>query len=162
RRGPGATNHVVAGGFIPSCEKVAYPNLMVHIRPRAVRYGGSQLERGHGYQEHVRQMVSDSHGSDQTRSRNPREQPAISCNYLSTAQDRREWVEAIHCARKILSQPAFAEFSGGEISPGPQVSSDEEILAWVARDAETALHPSGTCKMGTDAMSVIDPASMKV
>ena len=71
-------------------------------------------------------------------------------------------MEAIRCARKILNQPAMAEFNGGEISPGPAVDTDEQILEWVRRDAETALHPSCTCKMGTDAMSVVDPLTMRV
>jgi choline dehydrogenase len=88
--------------------------------------------------------------------------PALRFNYLSTDQDRSEWVEAIHVARHILRQSAFAEFEGGEISPGPSVSSDIEILDWVGRDGETALHPSCTCKMGTDELSVVDPSTMSV
>ncbi len=95
-------------------------------------------------------------------SADPRVHPALRFNYLSTDQDRREWVEAIHVARNILSQAAFDPYNGGELSPGPGVKSDEEILAWVAKDAETALHPSCTCKMGTTAESVVDPASMRV
>jgi choline dehydrogenase len=71
-------------------------------------------------------------------------------------------VEAVRCARRILNQPAFDAYSGGETSPGPAVSTEEEILDWVARDAETALHPSCTCRMGVDDMSVVDPASMRV
>jgi choline dehydrogenase len=83
-------------------------------------------------------------------------------NYLSTDQDRREWVEAIRVARDILTQPAFDAYNGGETSPGPSVETDQEILDWVARDAETALHPSCTAKMGTDGMAVVDPATMRV
>lgn len=71
-------------------------------------------------------------------------------------------MEAIHCARHILGQPAFDAFNGGEISPGPTVQGDVEILDWVGHDGETAYHPSCTCKMGTDPMSVIAPDSMKV
>ena len=56
----------------------------------------------------------------------------------------------------------MAPFDGGELSPGPSVETDEQILAWVARDAETALHPSCTCRMGTDDMSVVDPAGLSV
>ena len=56
----------------------------------------------------------------------------------------------------------MSNFNGGEISPGTSIESDEEILAWVARDAETALHPSCTCKMGTDSMAVVDPQTMQV
>ena len=75
---------------------------------------------------------------------------------------RREWIEMVRAARDILEQPAFAPFSAGEISPGPSVRTDQEILDWVAKDAETALHPSCTAKMGTDEMSVVDPATMRV
>jgi choline dehydrogenase len=92
----------------------------------------------------------------------PRVHPALRFNYLSTEQDRREWVEAVRCARQILTQPAFDELSGGELSPGPSVDSDEEILDWVSRDAETALHPSCTCRMGIDDTAVVDPSSMRV
>jgi choline dehydrogenase len=83
-------------------------------------------------------------------------------NYLTTATDRKEWVEAIRVARNILNQPAFAPFNGGELSPGPSVETDEEILEWVRKDAETALHPSCTLKMGVDDMAVTDPLTMKV
>ncbi len=65
-------------------------------------------------------------------------------------------------ARRILNQPALDDFNGGELSPGLPVSSDDQILAWVARDAETALHPSCTCRLGTDDLSVVDPATMRV
>ena len=68
----------------------------------------------------------------------------------------------VRAARNILEQPAFAAFSGGEISPGPSVETDQEILDWVARDAETALHPSCTAKMGTDDAAVVDPSTMRV
>ena len=68
----------------------------------------------------------------------------------------------MRCARKILNQPAFAPYNGGESSPGPGVQTDQEILDWVARDAETALHPSCTCKLGTDELSVVDPRTMRV
>ena len=88
--------------------------------------------------------------------------PALRFNYLSTEQDRREWLEAVHTARTILTQPAFEPFNAGEISPGPAVETDEEILDWVARDAETALHPSCTCRMGVDGMSVVDPVTLRV
>lgn len=95
-------------------------------------------------------------------SRNHRRHPKLRFNYPSTEQDRREWVEAVRHARRNLEQPVFAEYNGGELSPGPKTQTDAEILDWVARDGETALHPSCTCKMGTDALSVADPNSMRV
>jgi choline dehydrogenase len=95
-------------------------------------------------------------------STDPRVHPALRFNYLSTEQDGREWVEAVRCARKILTQPAFDAFNGGELSPGASVATDKEILDWVARDGETALHPSCTCRMGTGEDSVVAPTTMAV
>jgi choline dehydrogenase len=162
RRGPGTSNHFEGGGFIRSNDDVAYPNVMFHFLPIAVRYDGSAPAGGHGYQVHVGPMYSDARGSVRIRSVDVAVKPELRFNYLSTDQDRREWVEVVRHARRILEQPAFAPFSGGELSPGPGVESDDEILAWVAADAETALHPSCTCRMGIDDRSVLDPMSMRV
>jgi choline dehydrogenase len=161
KTGPGATNHFEGGGFVRSNEDVDYPNLMFHFLPLAIRYDGS-APKGHGYQVHVGPMYSDARGSIKITSLDPRAHPALRFNYLSTEQDRREWVEAVRCARRILTQPVFDRFNAGELSPGPSVESDEEILGWVARDAETALHPSCTCRMGIDRMSVVDPSTMRI
>ncbi|MEU7859143.1 choline dehydrogenase [Nonomuraea sp. NPDC049141] len=162
RSGPGATNHFEAGGFVRSNDDVDYPNLMFHFLPIAVRYDGSAPAAGHGYQVHVGPMYSDARGSVKIKSVDPRQHPALRFNYLSTEQDRREWVEAIRVTRAILGAPALAKFSTGELSPGPSVETDEEILDWVAKDAETALHPSCTARMGTDELSVVDPETMRV
>ena len=162
RGGPGATNHFEAGGFVRSNEDVDYPNLMFHFLPVAIRYDGSAPSGGHGYQVHVGPMGSDARGSVRIRSTDPTVHPAIRFNYLSTARDRREWVETIRVARRVLGQPAFAPYDGGELSPGPGVETDEQVLDWVAGDAETALHPSCTCRMGVDGAAVVDPATMRV
>jgi choline dehydrogenase len=162
RSGPGATNHFEAGGFVRSNDDVAYPNLMFHFLPLAIRYDGTAPKGGHGYQVHVGPMYSDARGTVRLTSADPRVHPALRFNYLSTGQDRREWVEAIRVARRILAQPALEAFDGGETSPGPSVETDEQVLDWVARDGETALHPSCTCRMGTDALSVVDPGTMLV
>jgi len=162
RRGPGATNHFEGGGFTRSNEDVGYPNLMFHFLPLAIRYDGTAPSGGHGYQVHVGPMYSDARGSVRLTSSDPTAKPALRFNYLSTAQDRREWVEAVRVARRILEQPAMAAFDGGETSPGPSVQTDDEILGWVARDAETALHPSCTARMGTGPDSVVDPLTMRV
>jgi choline dehydrogenase len=162
RSGPGATNHFEGGGFARSNDDAAYPNLMFHFLPIAVRYDGSQPAGAHGYQVHVGPMYSDARGTVTIRNRDPRVHPELRFNYLSTEQDRREWVEAIHVARHILNQPAMDPFNAGELSPGDKVRTDDEILDWVGQEGETALHPSCTAKMGTDDQSVVDPATMKV
>lgn len=162
RKGPGATNQFEAGGFTRSNKDVAYPNLMFHFLPLAIRYDGTGDTRGHGYQVHVGPMYSDARGWIKIKSADPFQKPAIQFNYLSTDQDRREWIEAVRVARTILTQPAMNDYNAGESSPGPLVSTDAEILEWVRKDAETALHPSCTAKMGSDEMSVVDPTTMKV
>ena len=161
-KGPGATNHFEAGGFVRSNDEVDRPNLMFHFLPLAIRYDGSVPAGGHGYQVHIGPMFSDAVGSVKIKTRDPRDKPALRFNYLSTETDRREWVEAVQVARRILNQPAFEPYNAGEISPGPEVGTDQEILDWVARDGETALHPSCTARMGLDEMSVVDPATMSV
>lgn len=170
RTGPASTNHFEAGAFVKSNPDEPYPNLMFHFLPIAIRYDGSSPRRPdgtddkieHGYQVHVGPMYSDARGTVKIRSRDPREHPAVQFNYLSTEQDRREWIEAVRTARTILTQPAFDEFNAGEISPGPTVETDDEIMAWVAKDSETALHPSCTTRIGVDDMAVLDPNSMRV
>jgi choline dehydrogenase len=162
RRGPGATNHFEGGGFVRSNDDVAYPNLQFHFLPLAIRYDGTAPSGGHGYQVHVGPMYSDARGTVKIRTADPSVHPAIRFNYLSTDQDRREWVEAVRVARRILSQPAMARYNGGESSPGPAVETNEEILDWVGHDGETALHPSCTAKLGTDPLSVVDPLTMRV
>ena len=164
RRGPVASSHFEAGGFARSNENEDYPNLMFHFLPMAIRYDGSQPEGEHGFQFHVGPMYSDTKGHVHIRSNDPKEKPEILFNYLATDQDRREWVEAVRTSRKLLDTPAMKEFTDGEISPGATVETDEEILEWVRNDAETALHPSCTAKMGPadDEMAVVDPETMQV
>ncbi len=131
RRGPATTSHFEAGGFIRSNDDVAYPNLMFHFLPIAIRYDGSVPAGGHGYQVHVGPMYSNSRGSVKITSTDPRVKPALRFNYLSTPEDEREWIEAVRHARNILEQPAFDAYNKGELSPGPSVATDEEILDWV-------------------------------
>ncbi len=161
-QGLGATNHFEGGGFCRSNDAVGWPNLMFHFLPIAIRYDGTSPTKGHGYQVHVGPMYADTRGHVRIRSTDPRMHPSMVFNYLSTPTDRKEWVEAIRTARQILNQPAFAPYNDGELSPGPSVETDEEILDWVRADAETALHPSCTAKMGTEEGSVTDPLTMKV
>ena len=161
RTGQAATNHFEAGGFIRSNDQVEYPNIQYHFLPIAIRYDGSAPAQGHGYQVHVGPMNSDVRGRIKLKSADPKDHPSILFNYLSTEQERREWCEGIRCTREIMTQAAFDEFRGEELAPGAQCQTDEEILDFVAREGESAYHPSCTCKMGYDDMAVVD-AGLKV
>lgn len=157
RTGEAASNHFEAGGFIRGNERVTYPNIQFHFLPLAIRYDGSSPRQGHGYQVHIGPMNTDVRGHVKIKSANPLKHPSIRFNYLSTEQERREWVEAIRNARKIMTQPAFDAFRDQELAPGEAVQSDEEILDFVAREGESAYHPSCTCAMGTHPKAVTDP-----
>lgn len=162
REGPAATNHFEAGGFVRSNDDVPMPNQMLTMLALGVRNDGTPAPTEHSYQINLGPQQPQSKGHVKLRANDPFRAPVLTFNYLSTEQDRREWIEGVHVTRDLLNQSAFAPFNGGELSPGPGVKTDEEILAWVARDAETTYHPCGTCKMGTDDQAVVDPQTMRV
>ena len=156
-KGEAATNHFEAGGFIRGNDQLEYPNIQYHFLPIAIRYDGTAPAAGHGYQVHVGPMNTDVRGHVKIKSSDPKEYPSVLFNYLSTDQEKREWVEAIRKTREIMTQPAFDEFRGDELAPGIQAQTDEEILDFVANEGESAYHPSCTCAMGTHDMAVTDP-----
>ncbi len=159
RRGPGASNHFEAAGFIRSRAGVDYPDIQFHFLPIAVRYDGRAAAEGHGFQLHVGPMRSPSRGEVRLRGPDPEVPPAIRFNYMSHAQDWRDFRHCVRVSREILAQPAFDPYRGAEIQPGADVRSDDEIDAFVRAHAESAYHPCGTCRMGAagDPQAVVDP-----
>lgn len=154
--GIGASNQFEAGGFIRSSEEFSWPNIQYHFLPVAINYNGSNAVREHGFQAHVGSMRSPSRGRVRVKSRDANEHPSILFNYMSTEQDWREFRDAIRITREIMSQPALDKYRGREISPGADVRTDEELDAFIRAHAETAFHPSCSCKMGEDEMAVVD------
>jgi choline dehydrogenase len=157
--GLGATNHFESGGFIRSEAGVRHPDLQYHFLPMAVRYDGNAPATGHGFQAHVGPMRPTSRGHVRVRSAKPTDAPEIVFNYMATEQDRREMRAAIRLTREVFAQQAFDRFRGEELSPGPAVQTDAEIDAHIAANAETAYHPSCSCRMGHDDMAVVDGAA---
>ncbi|ERI51657.1 choline dehydrogenase, partial [Pseudomonas sp. EGD-AK9] len=155
-KGLGASNQFEAGGFIRTRPEFAWPNIQFHFLPVAINYNGSNAVKEHGFQAHVGSMRSPSRGRVQLKSRDPRQHPSILFNYMSHEQDWQEFRDAIRITREIMAQPALDAFRGREISPGPDCQSDAELDAFVREHAETAFHPSCSCKMGEDAMAVVD------
>ncbi|MDR4306221.1 choline dehydrogenase [Chelatococcus sambhunathii] len=154
--GVGASNQFEAGGFIRSSSEFAWPNLQYHFLPVAISYNGTNAFEGHGFQAHVGSMRSPSRGRIALTSMDPREHPSILFNYMSHEQDWREFRDGIRLTREIMSQPALDPYRGREISPGDQRQSDADLDAFVREHAETAYHPSCSCKMGEDDMAVVD------
>jgi len=155
-RGLGATNHFESGGFIRSRAGVEHPDLQYHFLPMAVRYDGKSPAQGHGFQAHVGPMRSRSRGTVTLRSADPRDPPVIRGDYMRHDSDWREMRASVRLTREIFAQAAFDPYRGDELGPGKDVRSDAEIDDWVARNAESAYHPSCTCPMGSDEMAVVD------
>ena len=156
--GLGATNHFEVGGFIRSDEYQSQPDIQFHFLPTAMSYDGSAKARGHGFQVHVGPMLPKSRGSVTLRSNRPKDPPKIVFNYMTHEDDWRVFRAAIRKAREIFSQPALDELRGPELSPGPAAQTDAQLDAFVAAHAESAYHPCGTCRMGSDDSAVVDPA----
>jgi choline dehydrogenase len=156
RSGLGATNHFEAGGFIRSEAGVLHPDLQYHFLPMAVSYDGEAVADGHGYQVHLGPMRPTSKGFVKAVSADPRRHPRILFNYMQTEQDRKEMRNGVRLTREIMTQKSFDPFRDREIAPGPEATSDAEIDAFVRAKAESAYHPSCTCRMGTDDMAVVD------
>jgi choline dehydrogenase len=154
--GIGASNQFEAGGFIRTRPEFAWPNIQFHFLPVAINYNGSNAVNEHGFQAHVGSMRSPSRGRIQLKSKDPRQHPSILFNYMSADQDWQEFRDGIRLTREIMAQPALDPYRGREISPGAHVQSDAELDAFIREHAETAFHPSCSCKMGEDDMAVVD------
>ncbi|MFP6797245.1 MAG: choline dehydrogenase [Pseudomonadales bacterium] len=157
KTGLGTTNHFEVGGFVRSREGVESPDIQFHFLPAAISYDGVVKRQTSGFQVHVGPMQSPSRGSITLRSTNPREKPAIRFNYMTHSSDWEVFRRAVRLAREIFNQPTLDRYPGEELSPGSESDSDSAIDAFIRRNAESAYHPCGTCRMGIDEGSVVDP-----
>ena len=157
RSGLGATNHFESGGFIRSRPGVPWPDIQYHFLPMAASYDMQERVRCHGFQAHAGPMRSKSRGTVRLASADPREAPKVLFNYMSHEDDWTDMRACVRLTREIFAQPAFDPYRGDELAPGEAVRSDDEIDGFVRETVQSAYHPSGTCKMGTDPMAVVDP-----
>lgn len=157
RDGIGNTNLFEAGGFVRTRADLKQPNLQYHFMAIAADYNGKSARDTHAYQTMMSMMLPESRGRLWLKSADPTAAPAIQFNYLGTEQDRRDAIDAVHTTRRIMSMSAFDPYRGEELAPGENVKTDDEILAWIRANAETEYHPTSTCTMGADDMSVVDP-----
>jgi len=109
----------------------------------------------------VYQLRPESRGELKLKSPDPAAAPAMHPNYLSTENDRRTIVDGLKLARRLLATPDMQHFIASEYIPGVQVQTDDELLAYVRQYGSTVFHPTSTCKMGSDAMAVVD-ATLRV
>uniref|UniRef100_A0A5F9DF44 Choline dehydrogenase n=1 Tax=Oryctolagus cuniculus TaxID=9986 RepID=A0A5F9DF44_RABIT len=157
--GDGATAHLETGGFIRSQPGVPHPDIQFHFLPSQVIDHGRVPTQQEAYQVHVGTMRGTSVGWLRLKSANPQDHPVIQPNYLSTEADIKDLRLCVKLTREIFAQDALARFRGEELQPGSHVQSDGEIDAFVRAKADSAYHPSCTCKMGqpSDPTAVVDP-----
>ena len=157
--GDGATAHLETGGFIRSRPGVEHPDIQIHFLPSVVKDHGREMGDCHAYQMHIGPMRPTSKGFLKLKSADPKEHPRVVFNYMTTEGDLREMRDAIRLAREMFAQKAFNPFNGGEIQPGPELQTDAQLNEFIRNVADSAYHPSCTCKMGqpSDEMAVVDP-----
>ena len=145
--------------FVRSREGLAAPDVLLGWVPMLTEPGprGPKVSRQRGMTCYAHPMRPESKGNIHVTSADPRRPPAISFNFLSSPIDAEITVRAVRLARAIMTAPAMAHLQVTEIAPGESRTTDDEILDWVRKVAETTFHPVGTCKMGSDPLAVVDP-----
>jgi choline dehydrogenase len=156
RRGPLSMAPSQLGLFAYSSPRQATPDLEYHIQPLSLDAFGQPLHRFDAITASVCNLRPQSRGSVMLRSPDPTAAPAIAPNYLSDPADRDVALEALRLTRRILAASALAPFKPTEYLPGP-AESDDALLAAIGRISTTIFHPVGTCAMGADEASVVDP-----
>jgi choline dehydrogenase len=158
RRGPGSSNIAEAGGFIVSQNATDdRPDIQMHFVPALLDDHGRNILPGHGMTIHACALRPQSRGQLSLKTANPMDAPALTANYISTEYDRLMMLECVRLSRRILAQKAFQPYAGDEVYPGTAAQSEEAVLDFIRKKAESIYHPIGTCKMGVDGMAVVDP-----
>ena len=144
--------------FVRSREGLEAPDALLGWVPMLTELGpkGPKISRQSGMTCYAHPMRPESRGHIHITSADPGRAPAINFNFLSSPVDAEITVRAVRIARSVMNAPAMRPMQISEIAPGEALVTDDEIIDWVKRAAETTYHPVGTCKMGHDAMAVVD------
>ena len=141
---------------------VEHPDIQVDFLPAAYLPSYLLEKRSiasirHGFSSHIGQLRPLSRGRVWLRSADPHDAPKIAFNYLSCDEDLQSVRAGVRLTREVHQQPAFDPYRGSELLPGDEVTTDDEIDAFIRETATTNFHASGTCRMGVDEMAVVDP-----
>ena len=164
-RGELTSNYTQAVGFAKSNPNLLAPDLQWHFAASVYTNSGLNLKsmfRYYGYTIMVCHLHPKSRGRITLRDANPLSKPLIDANYLAHESDLDAMVIGFKKSREILSQSAFDPYFLSELQPGNKIQSDENIKEYIRQNAETIYHPVGTCKMGNDSLSVVDPKTLKI
>jgi choline dehydrogenase len=157
RRGPMTMGASQVCIFARSAPGLDLPDIQFHIQPLSSDSPGEGLHHYPAFTASVCQLRPESRGHLETTSPDPFTNPAIHPNYLATETDCATMIAGMRLGRRLAATPPLSGFVKGELSPGREIVSDEELLDAARRTATTIYHPVGTCKMGHDAMAVTDP-----
>ena len=157
KTGLGSSNHFESCAFIRSKAGVKWPDIQYHFLPGAITYDGTVAFKGHGFQVHVGHNKPTSRGHVRVTSKDIKKHPDILFNYLETEEDKQGFRDCVRLTREIMSQAAMSRYRGEVIQPTDDVQDDDQIDAFVRDAVDSAYHPSCSCKMGIDTMSVVDP-----
>jgi choline dehydrogenase len=156
RKGPLTIAAGTSGAFFKTDPRLATPDIQIHFLPFSTDKMGERLHSFSGFSASVCQLRPESRGSLRIRSADPSAPPEIRINYLATEVDRTANVEGLKILRKILQAPALKSYVAEEFEPGAKISTDEELLNFCRKRGSTVYHPTSTCRMGSDALAVVD------
>jgi len=156
-KGPLAMISSPAALFARTRPELASPDVKVSISPFSADRPQDGLHKWSGFSMIAYQLRPESRGQIALKTANPADPPAMSPNYLSAETDQETLVAGLKLCRRLLANPHLEQFIASEFLPGPEVQSDDELLDYARRRGGTVYHPTSTCKMGVDAMAVVDP-----
>ena len=156
RTGPLTMPPSQAGAFARSDPSQPTPNIEWHVQPLSLDKFGDPLHSFPAITPSVCNLRPSSRGFVRIKSADPSQHPEIRLNYLSTEDDRKVAVDGMRLTRRIMAAKALAKYRPEEYRPGTSITSDEDLARAAGELGTTIFHPVGTCKMGRDAMAVVD------
>ncbi|MBV8739100.1 MAG: choline dehydrogenase, partial [Alphaproteobacteria bacterium] len=157
KKGPLAMGTSPAALFARTRPELASADIKCSCSPFSADRPQDGLHRWSGFTMIVYQLRPESRGRIELKSANPADPPAVYPNYLATPTDQQTIVAGLKLLRRIAERPQMQRFIAAEFQPGPTIESDDELLAYARQRGGTVYHPTSTCKMGVDAMAVVDP-----
>lgn len=158
KKGPLAVGINQGGLFTRLMPEALTPDIQFHFATVSADVAGGEPHPWSGCTFSVCQLRPESRGSIRLVSTDPLQPPSMRPNYLSATIDQQYAVEALKYARRLAATRALEPYLSEEYRPGARIASDDELLAFARQHGQTIFHPSGTCKMGSDAMAVVDPS----
>ncbi|HEV8679243.1 MAG TPA: choline dehydrogenase [Stellaceae bacterium] len=157
RRGPLAMISSPAALFARTRPELASPDIKCSISPFSAERPQDGLHKWSGFTMIAYQLRPESRGEIKLKTADPADPPAMHPNYLATETDQQTLVAGLKLCRRILGHPQLERFIASEFLPGAEIQTDDELLDYARRRGGTVYHPTSTCKMGVDAMAVVDP-----